>query len=79
MAEIAHKAVAERYALASDATKKGKEHKADILGHFIAHDFSQKEAESKAHLQILAGLESLNFSIFSILKNMVTTPEDYLT
>lgn len=77
IAEIAHEAIAERYALASDAAEKGKEHKADMLGHFIAHDLSQKEAESEAHLQILAGSESTSTVINMTMLYVVTNPRVY--
>ena len=76
-AEIAHEAIAGRYAFASDAAEKGKEHKADILGHFIAHDLSQKEAESEAHLQILAGSESTLTVIDMTMLYVVTNPRVY--
>ncbi|PQE05318.1 cytochrome p450 protein [Rutstroemia sp. NJR-2017a BVV2] len=77
IAEIAHKMIGERYALAADEAEKGRNQKADMLGHFISHNLSQKEAESEAHLQILAGSESTSTAFNMTMLYIVTNPRVY--
>ena len=79
IADVAHKAIAQRYALSTEAAEKGREQKADMLGQFIAHDLSQKEAESEAHLQILAGSESTSTAFSTTMLYIVTNPRVYQT
>lgn len=70
---IAHQAVAERY----KDVEPQKEQKADMLGSFISHGLGQKEAESEAHLQILAGSESTSTVFRMTMLYIVTNPRIY--
>ncbi|KAK5131531.1 hypothetical protein LTR08_000858 [Meristemomyces frigidus] len=70
---IAHQAVAERYKLA----EAGKEPKADMLGSFIHHGLSQRESQSEAHIQILAGSESTSTVFRMTMLYIVTNPRIY--
>ncbi|KAI9648869.1 hypothetical protein NHQ30_003510 [Ciborinia camelliae] len=79
IAEIAHEAIRERYGLASDLAEKGKQQTPDMLGHFISHGLSQKEAESESHLQILAGSESTSTAFNMTMLYIVTNPGVYKT
>ena len=77
IAAIARHAIAERYELVSNTAEKVHGQRADMLGQFIAHDLSQKEAQSEAHLQILAGSESTSTAFNMTMLYIVTNPRVY--
>lgn len=68
--KTAEKVVAERYG-ANPLVKR------DMLGSFVKHGFSQKDAETEALIQIIAGSETTATAIQATILHIITSPHIY--
>jgi len=71
---FAHQAVAQRY---RQAETQKDEQKADMLDSFIRSELSQREAESEANIQILAGSDSTSTVFRMTMLYIVTIQRVY--
>ncbi|KAM3455906.1 hypothetical protein MY3296_002025 [Beauveria thailandica] len=68
--KTAERVVAERYG-ANALLKR------DMLGSFVKHGFSQKDAETEALIQIIAGSETTATAIQATILHIITSPNTY--
>ncbi|OAA70411.1 benzoate 4-monooxygenase cytochrome P450 [Cordyceps fumosorosea ARSEF 2679] len=68
--KTAERVVAERYG-ADPLVKR------DMLGSFVKHGFSQKDAETEALIQIIAGSETTATAIQATILHVITSPRVY--